>query len=158
MMAAQTEDLLYSKPIIHLPDDLQGKQIIQLYMYFVHLHVLISLRSNETFVCKKNYILMVLPTANLLISGLYMLLFSLYICNFCFCSNLAAAVMKWDKEATEATIKYHAAEHLKHGGREVEDIQGWKITEDFCMSNVWHLCLFPLLGTLYTLPISDQIS
>ncbi|KAI7806095.1 uncharacterized protein LOC130559005 isoform X2 [Triplophysa rosa] len=25
-----------------------------------------------------------------------------------------AAVMKWDKEATEATIKHHAAEHLKH--------------------------------------------
>lgn len=22
--------------------------------------------------------------------------------------------MKWDKEATEATIKHHAAEHLKH--------------------------------------------
>ena len=34
--------------------------------------------------------------------------------NFCFCSTLAAAVMKWDKEATEATIKNHAAEHLKH--------------------------------------------
>ncbi|XP_052439604.1 uncharacterized protein LOC127978758 [Carassius gibelio] len=25
-----------------------------------------------------------------------------------------AAVMKWDKDATEATIKHHAAEHLKH--------------------------------------------
>lgn len=40
--------------------------------------------------------------------------FSLHICNFCFCSSLAAAVMKWDKDATEATIKHHAAEHLKH--------------------------------------------
>ncbi|XP_056601259.1 serine/threonine-protein kinase fray2-like isoform X3 [Triplophysa dalaica] len=27
---------------------------------------------------------------------------------------IKAAVMKWDKEATEATIKHHAAEHLKH--------------------------------------------
>ncbi len=54
--------------------------------------------------------------------------------------------MKWDKEATEAIIKHHAAEHLKHapGGREVEGIQGWKITEDFCMSTVRNLCLFPL--------------
>ncbi len=51
-MAAQTEDC-YSNPIVHLPEDLQGKQTIQLYMYFVHLHLLISLRSNETFVCKK---------------------------------------------------------------------------------------------------------
>lgn len=41
-------------------------------------------------------------------------LVSLHICNFCFCSTLAAAVVKWDKEATEATIKHHAAEHLKH--------------------------------------------
>ncbi|KAF1377970.1 hypothetical protein PFLUV_G00206340, partial [Perca fluviatilis] len=27
---------------------------------------------------------------------------------------IKAAVMQWDKEATEATIKHHAAEHLKH--------------------------------------------
>ncbi len=60
------------------------------------------------------HILIVLPTANLLKSWLYMPFVSLHICNFCFCSNLAAAVMKWDKEATEATIKHHAAEHLKH--------------------------------------------
>ncbi len=55
MMAAQTGDC-YSNPIIHLPEDLQGKQIIQLYMYFVHLHLLIFLRSNKTFVCKNAYI------------------------------------------------------------------------------------------------------
>ncbi|XP_049335990.1 uncharacterized protein LOC103026496 isoform X1 [Astyanax mexicanus] len=27
---------------------------------------------------------------------------------------IRAAVMKWDKEATEAAIKHHAADHLKH--------------------------------------------
>ncbi|KAF4118169.1 hypothetical protein G5714_000220 [Onychostoma macrolepis] len=43
-----------------------------------------------------------------------------------------AAVMKWDRDTTEATIKFHAAEHLKHapGGREVEGIQG-----AFCLTN-----------------------
>ncbi len=79
-------------------------------MYFVHL--LISLRSIETFLCKKYiiglHILMVLPTANLLISWFLYIFVIFVLFNSCSCSH------EMDKEATEATIKHHAAEHLKH--------------------------------------------
>lgn len=72
------------------------------------------MRSNETFVCKNAYINSFALCKPIKKLSVHAFLFSLHICNFCFCSNLAAAVMKWDKEATEATIKHHAAEHLKH--------------------------------------------